>query len=120
MFNILLRFITNPYILIQRKPRIKEIIRLLVIYVLLTIPLGLISNLICKEFRITYVGISKESTRIILYAVFIAPILEEILFRSWLKWTKRNIYILIITLISTVGLSFFRHRFQHSWIMLLM
>ena len=118
MFNILFRFIINPYIPIQRKPRIKEIIRLLVIFVLLSVPLGLICNFICKEFRISYVGISNESTRIILYAVFIAPILEEILFRSWLKWSKQTIYILIATFISVVVVSFIDHRFQYHWIML--
>ena len=120
MFKILFRFITNPYIPIQRKPRVKEIIRLLVIYVLLIFPFGLISSIVAKELRITHVEFSKESIWIILYAVFIAPILEEILFRSWLKWSKQNITILIVTLISVVVFSFFGHRFQYSWIMLIM
>lgn len=118
MFDILFRFITNPYIPIQRKPRFKEIIRLLAIFVLLSIPLGLICNFICKEFRITHIKFSKQSTLLILYGAFIAPILEEILFRSWLKWSKQTIYILIATFISVVVMSFIDHRFQYRWIML--
>ena len=120
MLKILFRFIINPYIPTQRKPRIKEFIRLLFIDILLTIPLVIFCSFVAKELKISHVEFSKESTLIILYAVFAAPIIEEILFRSWLKWTKRNIYILIITLISVVGLSFFRHRFQHIYIMLIL
>ena len=119
MFNILYRFILNPYIPTQRKPRLKEFIRLLFINVLLIIPLGFIGSFVVKKLGMTHINFSKQSTLIILYGVFIIPVFEELIFRSWLKWSKRNTYILIVSIICIVTLSYFHHRFQHIDIMLL-
>lgn len=118
MITSLYRFIFNPYIPTRKKANLKEFIRLLFVYALLTLPLVIISSFVAKVLRVTHVEFSKESTLLILYGVFGAPILEEIIFRSWLNWTKRNIYILIATFFLLVGLSFFRHKFQHIYIML--
>jgi membrane protease YdiL (CAAX protease family) len=119
MFKIFYRFIFNPYIPTQRKPRIKEFIQLLFIYVLMIFPLGFISNYVVKKLNITHFNFSKQSTLLILLGVFIIPIFEEILFRSWLKWSKRNVYILIVSIICVVTISYFHHRFQHIRIMIL-
>jgi membrane protease YdiL (CAAX protease family) len=118
MINNLFRFIVNPYISTWRKTSLKEFIRLLFVYVLLTIPLIILSGFVAKALRVTHVEFTKGSTLMILYGVFVGPILEEIIFRSWLKWTKRNIYILIATFLLFVGLSFFHHQFQQIYIML--
>ena len=118
MLSNLFRFIINPYIPTRRKASLKEFIGLLFIYALLSIPLVIISSSVAKVLKCTHAEFSKESSLMILYGVFVIPIIEELICRSWLKWTKRNIYILIATFIFLVGLSFFRHKFQYIYIML--
>lgn len=112
MLKELLRFTIKPSIPILRMPSIKEFSKILFICILISIPFAIISKLIENEFGIIRPEYTKASKLIILYGVFGAPIFEEILFRSWLKWTKTNIYFLITTIILMIAISIFLHKFE--------
>jgi uncharacterized protein len=120
MYNTFLKYLRNPCIPERKSPSLKEFVKLLFLNGLLFIPAALLSYFVANKLGIKSIVFPRGSALFIFYGVFLAPILEEMVFRSWLKWSKRNIYILLIAIILVIALSFFRHRFQHVGIILLL
>lgn len=110
MFKTLFNFILNPYIPERKKPLIKDLIKLFGINLLAFIPLRLIIIFVSKKFGITQVNFFELSTLFILYTVFLAPVIEEFVFRSWFKWSRINSIILIILFVALIAVSFFRAK----------
>lgn len=110
MFKTILKFITNPYIPERKSLNIKDLIKLYGIYLLAYIPLILIISVGCKQFGITRINFSEKSTVFILYGVFLAPVIEEFIFRSWFKWSRKYLAILIVLFVALIALSFIRTK----------
>lgn len=110
MYKTLLKFITNPYIPERKNPSIKDLAKLIGFLLLAYIPLSLIVFFVCKKLGITHVEFFKKSTLFILYGVLIAPVIEEFVFRSWFRWSRKYSIILIILFVALIALSFFRTK----------
>jgi membrane protease YdiL (CAAX protease family) len=110
MYKTLFNFITNPYIPERKNPSIIDLIKLYGIFLLAYIPLILIISVGSKELGITRVNFSEKSTIFIVYGVFLAPVIEEFIFRSWFKWSRKNSIILIILFVALIVLSFIRTK----------
>ena len=110
MYKTLLNVITNPYLPERKNPNTKDFAKLLVIFLLAYIPLNLIISFVSKKLGITHVDFSEKSTIFILYGVFLAPVIEEFIFRSWFKWSRRYQIILIILFFALIALSFIRTK----------
>jgi len=110
MFKTILKFITNPYIPERKKPSIKDLTKLFAFYLLAIIPLAIIIHFVTKELGITRIDFSNKTTTFILYGVFLAPVIEEFVFRSWFKWSRKNSIILVSLFVALIGLSFIRTK----------
>jgi len=110
MLKILLKFISNPYIPERKKPSIKDLIKLFAFYLLASIPLAIIIHFVTKALGITHIDLFKKPTLFILYGVFLAPVIEEFVFRSWFKWSRTNSIILVFLFVALIGLSFIRTK----------
>ena len=88
----------HPAVCKASKPTIWDILKIFLIYVvilLITTPFFLF---IQKKIGCQTIPIENSIT--FLYFVIIAPIIEEILFRLPLRFSKRNYYILFVTLLA--------------------
>lgn len=107
----LLNYLKNPLYNSSREPRIKYFLFLFFIFFLAALLFGIISKIICTQFHIEYILLSKveiNSLKLILVGIILAPISEEILFRSLLKFRKINIILFIP--ISILYISFYVYK----------
>jgi uncharacterized protein len=110
MFKMILKFITNPYIPERKRLTIKDSLKLIGFQLLAYIILGLIIHFMSKKLGVTHIDFSKKPNMFILYGVFLAPVIEEFVFRSWFKWSRRNSVILASLFMLLLFLSFFRTK----------
>lgn len=97
--NRLIAYLKNPFYCENRKPEVHNFLFLIYIYIASIIPIALVIFFVIKSFNIEHINNSDLSTNVILIGAFLAPIYEEVLFRSLLKFTKQNL-ILFITIVS--------------------
>jgi len=110
MYKTLLKFITNPYIPERKRPSVKDLTKLIGFLLLVYIPLSLLIFFVCKKLSLTHVEFFKKSTLFILYGVLIAPVIEEFVFRSWFKWSRKYSIILFVLFVALIILTFFRTK----------
>lgn len=86
----------HPTVCNTSKPTVWDMVKIFLVYVvilLITTPF-----LLFIQKKIDFQTISIEKSMIFWYLVIIGPIAEEILFRLPLRFSKRNYYILFVTL----------------------
>ena len=110
MFKTILKFITNPYIPEREKLTIKDSLKLIGFQLLAYIPLFVITYFVSKKLGIPHIQYTDKPTLFILYGVFIAPVIEEFVFRSWFKWSRKNSIILFFLFVTLIGLSYIRTK----------
>lgn len=101
MIKELFSYLKNPVDCPIRKPKISDFISLYFITLLLSIPFGVLTLVVTKTFHLEDL-VNKEfehlSLKFVISLVLISPIAEEILLRSWLRFSKRNLLLLVTTL----------------------
>jgi len=102
--NKLWFYIKCPIYKSGEKPKIIDLVYLLLIYLASIIPIALVSYIICNQFDIIHNEIELSVPQIILIGMILAPVYEEILFRSLLKFTKNNVLLFIVTLIAFISI----------------
>lgn len=108
--NSILNYLKNPAYTPNKKPRIIYFIFLFLVYIVLTVSIALVALIICKVFHITHNEIRFTPLKTILIVVILAPIYEEIIFRSLLKFKKSNIILFILTVIALIVYSVFKSK----------
>ncbi len=99
MYDDLLNYLKNPVICKNEKPKFSLFLFLFISYFIIAIGIGFFAAIIVLLAHIKRTPLPFHSTAVeILYVVMIGPVLEEILFRSWLKFKTVNIVLLFITL----------------------
>ena len=97
----LLNYLKNPVYNTRREPRLKYFLFLFFISFLAALLFGIISNIICTQFQIKRIESGNLTLlKTILLGIILAPISEEILFRSLLRFKKINL-VLFIAVITT-------------------
>ena len=94
--NHMLSYLKNPIYCDNQKPRAFYLLFLVMVYIISIIPVALIILVICRNFHIEQDIISYSSFKTVLLGIILAPIIEEIMFRSLLKFTKSNVILFII------------------------
>lgn len=109
----LLNYLKNPVYCSVQKPKSVNFFGLLLIYVASGIPLAILIFIIFKLFKLGHIELDPlSSLRTILIGIIFAPILEEIFFRSLLKFTKRSIILFLITVIVLIIYAAFRSKIE--------
>lgn len=101
MINALFSYLKNPADCVMQKPKVSNLISLYFITLLLCIPFGVLALLVTKNLHLEdslKIEIANSPFKMLLIGVLAAPILEEILFRSWFRFSKNNFILLISTL----------------------
>lgn len=104
----LFTYLKNPVYCQNEKPKISDLLKLYLIYFVFAIPIGIAIFLVTKGFHLTNV-LNKipKTPKNILMVVLVGPIIEETLFRSWLKFKKRNVILFLVVLLVISALLFY-------------
>lgn len=94
----ILSYLKNPFFCENKKPQVVDLLYLLIIYLLAIIPIGIIAFMICNTLKITHKEINLTPWMKLLVGVILAPIYEEIIFRSLLKFKRINVVLFLITI----------------------
>ncbi len=89
-------YLKNPVYCANEKPGVNYFILLILGYIVSTLPVIAIAIIICKNFHIVHNQFVFNSFETVVFGVILAPVYEEIIFRSWLKFTKPNIILFIL------------------------
>ena len=103
-------YLKSPVYSSNRKPRISYLLFLLFTFIVLSISISLIALIICKLFHIKHNEIGLTPLMTILFGVLLAPIYEEVVFRSLLKFKKKNIILFIVTVTALIGFCVFMSK----------
>lgn len=106
--NDLWSYLKHPIYKSGVKPKIIDFVYLLLIYLASIIPIALVSYIICNLFDITHNEIELSVPQIILIGMILAPVYEEILFRSLLRFTRNNVLLFIVNLIVLISICIFK------------
>lgn len=82
--------------------------RLLAFYIFMLIPLGMLASIVCKIFNISHTEIDLSPWKKLLVVFILAPIYEEIFFRSLLKFRKTNIILFFNAIFALILFSLYR------------
>jgi len=76
----------------------------------MSIFIGVVSFVICKQFEINHseIGLTPRMTTFL--GIIFVPFYDEIIFRSLLKFEKKNILLFIFTLIALIAISVVRAK----------
>lgn len=97
-------FLKNPiYNITLSKPNYYHFLNLLLFYILSVVMLGILAYIISQIFGITHNKIGLPFLTKILVGFLLAPIYEEILFRSLFRFNRVNITLFIVILILFVA-----------------
>ncbi len=108
--NIIMKFfdyLFNPELTDFTKPKISEFLSLFLIYSLGAVFMGLFAGLLVKITNISHIISQMPSKKLILLS-FLAPFYEEIIFRSLLRFNKKNLYLFIPTISALIAYSLYR------------
>jgi len=107
----LINYLKNPtYCYIQR-PKFTSFIGLLFVYIGSLIPIAILIFLLSKIFGIEHLKPNSISPlKTIMIGILLAPIYEEIFFRSLLRFTKKNLILFILTTIALIIVAVFRSK----------
>jgi len=103
-------YIKHPTDTCYKKPRTIYFGYFLLIYIAFAFQIALISYIICIQFNITHNELGFSVMTTIVLGIILAPIYEEIIFRSLLKFTKYNIILFVVTLIILLTILIFRSK----------
>lgn len=103
-------YLKSPVYSSNRKPKIIYLLFLLFTFIVLSISISLIALIICKLFHIKHNEIGLTPLMTILFGVLLAPIYEEVVFRSLLKFKKNNIILFIVTVTALIGFCIFMSK----------
>lgn len=104
----LLTYLKNPVYCQSEKPKISDFIKLYLIFFIFVIPIGAAMFIVTKGFHLVNVLDKLPKTpKNILEVVVFGPILEESIFRSWLRFKKGNVILFLIALLVTSALLFY-------------
>jgi len=106
----LFSYLNHPDCCPNRRPKPKDIFSLLFFYFIVVTPLVIIIFIICKLLNITHKELDLTQRINLFWGVILAPIYEEILFRSLLKFKKINILLFSITLFVLSIAEFYKSR----------
>ena len=106
----LINYLKNPVLNSSKAPRIKYFLFLFFIDFLAAFVFSFCISFIRKHFDINHIvlGLTRRDT--ILFGVIFAPITEEVIFRSLLRFKKINIILFIITLTAYVAIAAFHFK----------
>jgi hypothetical protein len=93
-------YLKRPVYRINERPAFVYFVALFFMYVATVIPLSLVLALIDKSFHFTHNIELSSVDKTVLWAVALAPVYEEVFFRSWLKLKKVNVVLIIGTLVA--------------------
>lgn len=110
MLKQLLSYIKNPTVVALQRPKVKNFVSLYFINLMFAIPIAIFLNIILEKFSLTD-NIKRDmdfnSLKWIIVVVILAPFVEEILFRSLLKFTKQNLILFSTILTAVIALEIF-------------
>ncbi len=98
----LITYLRNPVYCLGQKPKLIYFLKWFLIYNIAIISPFIIAFIIQQKFHIKYTYFGEKSTshfNLILLGGLIVPIIEEIFFRSWLKFKRNNIILFVVGLI---------------------
>lgn len=94
-------YLKNPVFRANERPVFVYFVALFFIYIAAAIPLSLIMVTVVKLFHLTHENFKLTSVdKTLFIGVIFAPFYEEVIFRSWLKFKKINIILIIGTLVA--------------------
>ncbi len=97
--NNLFVYLKKPLYCQNERPNLSSFFGLFFIYIILIVPISIIAYILTKEFHIKNNDLNlSTSVLTFITVVILAPIYEEIIFRSLLKFKKNNI-ILFCTIV---------------------
>ncbi len=100
--DTVINYLKNPIYCGNRKPKIIYLLFLVFFYIVAVILISMVIAIISKLFHIEHKKIELTPMMKILGGVILAPIYEETLFRSLLKFKKNNIILFISTLLAVI------------------
>jgi len=98
-------YIKNPTVISRSVSNRVNIIILFVLYIFGALFLAMIASVICKIFSIEH-SMHTLSLRLMLIAIFVAPIYEEFLFRLLLRPSTKNYILFVATVFILTIISF--------------
>src|ERR1035437_705630 len=108
----LLNYLKNPVYNTNRNPRLIYFLFLLFIYIAAVICLAIFIIIICNQFHLKHNKIGLTPLMTIFIVVILAPIYEEIIFRSLLKFKKNNIILFFAILSALIVFSVFKAKIK--------
>lgn len=98
-------YLKSPLYRSNERPIFIYFVALFFMYIATVIPLSLVLALIDKSFHFTHNIALSSVDKTVLWAVALAPVYEEVIFRSWLKLKKVNVVLIIGTLVAFTTLA---------------
>jgi len=112
-------FIKNGYSISNDKLDNRTLVKFLIIYFAFSIILGIIVAFIIKVFGITHKTLHLSSIyKTILVGIFLAPIYEEIFFRSLLIFNKKTILLFITNSLILILITYYYSKITYMVIIL--
>jgi len=105
-----LLYVKNPCVVENKKFKIEVFFSMFFTYLLVSIPIGILVYVLCHLFKLEKKEINLTAQTTFILGVVLAPIYEEIIFRSLLKFNKRNLYICLFTLLGAIIIFFLRSK----------
>jgi uncharacterized protein len=105
-----LLYVKNPCVVENKKFKIEVFFSMFFTYLLVSIPIGILVYVLCHVFKLEKKEINLTAQTTFILGVVLAPIYEEIIFRSLLKFNKRNLYICLFTLLGAIIIFFLRSK----------
>ena len=108
--NDLIAYLKRPVACENKQPQLGDFIILLAIYTMALIPCAVIAVITCKILNVRHEEISLTPWMKLFVGIILAPVYEEIIFRSLLKFKKINVILFSVTLLLLIGYYIIRSR----------
>jgi len=113
-----IHFVKHPKLDKIQKVDFTILLKLFIFYIITSVFLGVISAIVTKLFNLDHTISLSSPYKTILIGVFLAPIYEELLFRSLLRLNKLTITFFLTTLICLTIISFINNKYSFFYILL--
>ena len=107
----LLKYLKKPIYIDSIRPNFYNIISLAVITFLIIFPTGIVIYLLSIAFDLSTLTNDIPALKLFIMGMILAPIYEEIFFRSLLKFDKKNILIFLSTCLLLITYSILNDKF---------